>query len=399
LTNNSFQDLIASRAISIAKQLGHEHASARHAMVAIAETVLDVEIRYERGKLLRAELPPRGDSIKIPTLGKDAEKLVADCPDARAALVLLGDSEELQRGQYAVSDGTEDVSKPAEINAKPLESGALLAELDALIGLKSVKQQLRKVISVVEANRIRTEAGNKSVPQSLHLVFTGNPGTGKTTVARLVAQLYSSTGALKGNKFKEATRADLIAQYVGHTAQQTERVIKSVTPGVLFIDEAYSLTPSHHGDFAEECIATMVKSMEDHRNEFAVIAAGYKEEMSTFVNSNPGLRSRFQTFIHFDDYNTNELLEIYQRFALDTGIKLANGVSARVAEAINDAANQHGFGNARFVRALWEESYANMAVRAAEDGVTTREELEEIQPGDVPVGGGPTIGLKRKIGF
>jgi hypothetical protein len=143
----------------------------------------------------------------------------------------------------------------------------------------------------------------------------------------------------------------------------------------------------------------MVKSMEDHRNEFAVIAAGYKEEMSTFVNSNPGLRSRFQTFIHFDDYNTNELLEIYQRFALDTGIKLANGVSARVTEAINDAANKHGFGNARFVRALWEESYANMAVRAAEDGVTTREELEEIQPGDVPVGGSPTIGLKRKIGF
>ncbi|MEY4942929.1 MAG: hypothetical protein RL254_1110 [Planctomycetota bacterium] len=368
-------------------------------MVAIAETVLDAEVRYERGNLLRAELPPRGDSIKTPTLGKDAEKLVADCPDARAALVLLGDSKELQRGQFAVSDGTEDVRKPAEINAKALDSGALLAELDALVGLNTVKQQLRKVISVIEANRIRTEAGNKSVPQSLHLVFTGNPGTGKTTVARLVAQLYSSTGALRGNKFKEATRADLVAQYVGHTAQQTERVIKSVTPGVLFIDEAYSLTPSHHGDFAEECIATMVKNMEDHRNEFAVIAAGYKEEMSAFVNSNPGLRSRFQTYIHFEDYTTSELIEIYQRFALDTGIKLASGVSTRVAGAINEAVNQHGFGNARFVRALWEESYANMAVRAAEDGITTREELEEIQPGDVPVGGGPTIGLKRKIGF
>ena len=368
-------------------------------MVAIAETVLDAEARHERGNLLRAELPPRGDSIKTPTLGKDAERMVADCPDARAALNLLGDNKEIQRGHFAVSDGTEDVSKPAEVNAKPLDSGALLAELDSLVGLKSVKQQLRKVISVIEANRIRTEAGNKSVPQSLHLVFTGNPGTGKTTVARLVAQLYSSTGALRGDKFKEATRADLVAQYVGHTAQQTERVIKSVMPGVLFIDEAYSLTPSHHGDFAEECIATMVKKMEDHRNEFAVIAAGYKEEMSGFVNANPGLRSRFQTYIHFDDYTTDELLEIYTRFALDTGIKLASGVDARVAEAISKAANQPGFGNARYVRALWEESYANMAVRAAEDGMTTREELEEIQPGDVPVSDGPTIGLKRKIGF
>lgn len=400
MPKNALQELLASRAISVAKSLGHTAAEEGHVMVAIAETVLDPDVRYERGRELRAKLPPAGDSIKLPELAKSAEQLIKRCKDKVAAIAVLDPDKSVEPREFAVAKNSEE--EPASSVTEPQLKRApadLLRELDGLVGLSAVKQQLRKVISVVEANRVRIEAGDQAVPQSLHLVFTGNPGTGKTTVARLVAQLYGATGALKGTKFKEATRADLIAQYVGHTAQQTERVIRSVKPGVLFIDEAYSLTPSHHGDFAEECVATMVKSMEDYRSEFAIIAAGYKEEMKTFVNSNPGLRSRFQTFIHFDDYSASELLEIYRRFAQESNISLGDGVEEKATTAIESARGREGFGNARFVRSLWEESFANMAVRAAEDGVTTSEELRKIQPEDVPVDGSPTLGQTRRIGF
>jgi stage V sporulation protein K len=400
MPRNALQELLASRAISLAKSLGHGAAEEGHVRVVIAETVLDPDIRYERGLELRAVLPPAGNSIKLPELAQSAEQLIELCVDEDAAEAALGPANRPESGPFAVKDDRQTEQRHSvSVSDSTRTPSDLMKDLDALVGLTAVKQQLRKVISVVEANRVRTTAGDQAVPQSLHLVFTGNPGTGKTTVARLVAELYGATGALKGTKFKEATRADLIAQYVGHTAQQTERVIRSVKPGVLFIDEAYSLTPSHHGDFAEEFVATMVKSMEDYRSEFAVIAAGYKEEMKTFVNSNPGLRSRFQTFIHFEDYTASELLEIYRRFANESNILLGDGVEERAITAIELARGHEGFGNARFVRSLWEESFANMAVRAAEDGLTTREELRRIESADVPVDGSPTIGQTRRIGF
>lgn len=400
MPRNAFQDLLASRAISVAKSHGHTVAEEGHVKVAIAETALDPDVRYERGRELRAQLPPAGESFRLPELDQSAEQLLALCVDEEAAIAVLEPTQRPESEQFATTDDREATPRAsATISQSSRASSDLMKDLDALVGLTAVKQQLRKVVSVVEANRVRTEAGDQAVPQSLHLVFTGNPGTGKTTVARLVAELYGATGALKGTKFKEATRADLIAQYVGHTAQQTERVIRSVRPGVLFIDEAYSLTPSHQGDFAEECVATMVKSMEDHRSELAVIAAGYKEEMKTFVNSNPGLRSRFQTFIHFEDYSSSELLEIYRRFANASNILLADGVEEKVFRAIETARGREGFGNARFVRSLWEDSFANMAVRAASDGVTTHEELQKIEAEDVPVEGSPTIGQARRIGF
>jgi SpoVK/Ycf46/Vps4 family AAA+-type ATPase len=400
---NQLQGLITSRAISVAKGLSHAEVLRSHVLVAIAETVLDENLRYERSKPLRDALPARGSSIKLPTLGTDASELIAKCTDARAALEVLDGitPTDTDSGGFAAATEKSSETSQGELAAhEPNQSAAeLLAELDALVGLEGVKKQLRKVISVVEANRVRTDAGAKAVPQSLHLVFTGNPGTGKTTVARIVAKMYGATGALKGQKFREATRSDLVAPYVGQTSQQTDRVLQSVRPGVLFIDEAYSLKPSHHGDFAEEAVAAMVKGMEDYRAELAVIVAGYKDEMGEFVQSNPGLRSRFQTFIQFDDYGDDDLLEIYRRFANDAGIRLAPGVTERVTAAIKSASALPGFGNARFVRALWEESYANMAVRAAEDGETTSSELEEVLPVDVPGGVGSPLGLKKKIGF
>lgn len=404
MAHNSFQSLIADRTISVAKAHGHEHADAPHVLVVIAKTVLDPSERNQRSQALEQQLPPNGASIKRPVLTSAAEAMIERCKDARSALNELDGAPEISAGPFVITseeaqDSIDDPATGKSVADKKKSTSELIAELDSLVGLNEAKKQLRKVMSVVEANRIRSEAGAKPVPQSLHLVFTGNPGTGKTTVARILAQLYGASGALKGDKFREATRGDLIAGYVGHTATQTERVLKSVQPGVLFIDEAYSLKPSHFGDFAEECISTLVKSMEDNRSNLAIIAAGYKEEMSEFINSNPGLRSRFQTFIHFDDYAPDELVAIYQRFAEEASIRLAEGVEGEVREAIQRASNQTGFGNARFVRALWEESYANMAVRAAFDGVTTSAELEEIVSGDVPSGNNSAIGLKRKIGF
>ena len=400
---NQLQGLLASRAISVAKGLSHTEVLRGHVLVAIAETVLDEHLRYERSKPLREALPPRGTSIKVPTIADEAAALITQCSDARAALEILDGAAPsgASAGSFAAAtEGQPEAATPApDAEEKSHSAADLLAELDALVGLEGVKKQLRKVISVVEANRVRADAGAKAVPQSLHLVFTGNPGTGKTTVARIVAKMYGATGALKGQKFREATRSDLVAPYVGQTSLQTDRVLQSVRPGVLFIDEAYSLKPSHHGDFAEEAVAAMVKGMEDYRAELAIIVAGYKEEMGEFVQSNPGLRSRFQTFIQFDDYGHADLLEIYRRFAHDANIRLAVGVNERVTTAIRSAAEQPGFGNARFVRALWEESYANMAVRAASDGETTSSELEEILPVDVPEGVGSPLGLKRKIGF
>lgn len=400
---NQLQGILASRAISVAKGLSHPEVLRGHVLVAIAETVLDEHLRYERSKPLRQALPARGTAIKVPTISDEASALIAQCSDARAALEILdgvAPAEENAGSFAAATEGAPETAAPgAAIEEKPHSTADLLSELDALVGLEGVKKQLRKVISVVEANRVRADAGAKAVPQSLHLVFTGNPGTGKTTVARIVAKMYGATGALKGQKFREATRSDLVAPYVGQTSQQTDRVLQSVRPGVLFIDEAYSLKPSHHGDFAEEAVAAMVKGMEDYRAELAIIVAGYKDEMGEFVQSNPGLRSRFQTFIQFDDYAEADLLEIYRRFAEDANIRLAHGVNERVTAAITSAAGQPGFGNARFVRALWEESYANMAVRAASDGETISSELEEILPVDVPEGVGSPLGLKRRIGF
>ena len=275
----------------------------------------------------------------------------------------------------------------------------VLAELDALIGLNAVKAELRKVIAVVEANTTRTRAGHKALNPSLHLVFTGPPGTGKTTVARLVARLYSAAGALRGAGFTEVSRADLVAGFVGQTAIKTSEAIQRTRPGVLFIDEAYALTPRSEGDFGAEAIATLVKAMEDHRDELAVIVAGYDDVMADFVSCNPGLRSRFKTYIPFPDYTASELLQILDRFAAEWGIRLAPGTRDQAARVLEEAARRKAFGNARFVRSLFEQAYARMAARAAADRRMEVSELMEIIPTDVVLDEEALARERPRIGF
>jgi SpoVK/Ycf46/Vps4 family AAA+-type ATPase len=204
---------------------------------------------------------------------------------------------------------------------------------------------------------------------------------------------------LPGSNFVEASRADLVAGYVGQTALKTTALIDKARPGVLFIDEAYALAPRHDSDFGAEAIATVVKAMEDYRQELAVIIAGYRDEMGVLIESNPGLRSRFKTFIDFPNYSADELTRIFESFAAVNSIQLGEGVRERVREVIEKASEGKSFGNARFARSLFEEAYARMSARAAADGTVSLDEVTTFSVADVEWQDTVPRGSARRIGF
>lgn len=396
-------------AVSAAKSYGHASVEPRHVLFAIARRFRDHAELKEHAEGLRQALEPRGTAHKAPAVGDDAAALLASITneiEAIAAVVSArrggpdpaGAEASAKRpaGDRAVAAAATAATPPATPTPTPAE---ILTELESLIGLGPVKAQVRSVIAVVQANTQRKKAGLAAVNPSLHLVFTGPPGTGKTTVARLVARLYGATGALPGAGFTEASRADLVAGYVGQTAIKTSEVIARTRPGVLFIDEAYALSSRGGNDFGSEAIATLVKAMEDHRSELAVIVAGYSAEMADFVGSNPGLRSRFKTYIDFPDYSAAELLEIFERFAKESGIELAPGARERAESTFADAVLQPDFGNARFARSLFEQAYSRMAARAAADGVVEVSELMALQPEDIALDPGSLRREQRRMGF
>jgi SpoVK/Ycf46/Vps4 family AAA+-type ATPase len=188
-----------------------------------------------------------------------------------------------------------------------------LAELDELVGLRVVKDDVHRLTSLIRVQRLRAERGLPTVDSSHHLVFTGNPGTGKTTVARLLARIYRSLGVVSGGHLVETDRSYLVAGYVGQTAPRTRAVLEQALGGMLLIDEAYALARGGENDFGREAIDTLVKFMEDHRDDLAVVAAGYPAEMDQLIDTNPGLRSRFTRTLHFEDYTDDELVQIFER--------------------------------------------------------------------------------------
>ena len=285
------------------------------------------------------------------------------------------------------TDAAEDEAEPAEDELpppRPLEE--LLAELDALVGLDRVKTDVRQLINFLKVQRLREEQGLKSLPASRHLVFYGNPGTGKTTVARLVAQLYRTLGVLRRGHLVETDRAGLVAGYVGQTAMKVRDVTKKALGGVLFIDEAYTLSSGGSNDFGQEAVETLLKMMEDHRDDLVVIVAGYTGRMQEFLDSNPGLRSRFNKHIHFDDYGVEQLVKIFKTFCQKADFRATEGAEKELASifGVLCASRDETFGNARAARNLFEATLSKQANRLVALPRVDREILSTIETADIP---------------
>jgi SpoVK/Ycf46/Vps4 family AAA+-type ATPase len=261
-----------------------------------------------------------------------------------------------------------------------------IKRLNDLVGLERVKRQVQRLSDFLRVQRARSAQGSK-LPSGLshHLVFTGNPGTGKTAVARILADIYFSLGVTLSNRLVEVDRAGLVAGYIGQSALKTQAVIASALGGILFIDEAYALAQGDDGrDFGHEVIDTLLKAMEDHREELVVIVAGYTGPMTHFINSNPGLRSRFNHYIEFDDYPPADLLGIFEVFGRDAGYMLAPDTRTFLQDSLSA---QYAAGqttdNGRFVRNVFQRCLELQANRLAGAGVTAGAELNLLTTPDV----------------
>ncbi|MEZ7616708.1 AAA family ATPase [Streptococcus sp. 27098_8_73] len=264
----------------------------------------------------------------------------------------------------------------------------LLRDLNVLVGLESVKEQVQNLISYQRVQKIRREYGLYSEKSTMHIAFMGNPGTGKTTVARIVGRIYKQLGLLSKGHFVEVSRTDLIAGYQGQTALKVKEVIDRSLGGVLFIDEAYSITENDHSDsYGRECLTELTKALEDHRDDLVVIVAGYTEPMEKFFESNPGLRSRFNTFIQFPDYGIDELIKILEYECEKNAYVIEEEIKEKVLNYLTHELERKDeyFGNARLIRNIFDGMIMNHAKRVVNIENPSREDLTQILPDDFKI--------------
>lgn len=287
-------------------------------------------------------------------------------------------SQDSQSDTIRLTQNTPVIKQP-ELETDPFE------ELESLIGLEDVKKEVHSLANFVKVQRQREEQGLKGAKVSYHCVFSGNPGTGKTTVARILARIYKDLGVVSKGHLVETDRSGLIGEYVGQTAPKTNALIDSALGGILFIDEAYALLDKRGGGYGDEAIATLLKRMEDNRDDLVVIVAGYTNEMKQFVNANPGLRSRFTRYIDFADYSAEELRDIFllrakkYNYTLDAETKEV--LTACFAQAIEQ--KTRNFGNGRYARNLFEQACTNQANRLATQSKVTAEQLSQLTSDDI----------------
>ena len=293
--------------------------------------------------------------------GKDMEKNTPPTADAKPG--------------GSVPDKDEELPPPEKIED-------LLAELDSYIGLKVVKDEVHDLINMVQVYKLREQHDLPTTDMSLHMVFTGNPGTGKTMMARMMARIYRSLGILSKGQLVEVDRSGLVAGYVGQTALKTQKVIEKAMGGVLFIDEAYALNGRSENDFGQEAIDTILKAMEDHRDDLVVIVAGYTDLMDKFIHSNPGLESRFNRFLLFEDYTVDEMMGIF-KMRCGKGYVLAPDAEPLVRDYIAEESADGSFGNGRGVRNIFEHILVAQNNRLAKMDSVTRDDLMTLTADDV----------------
>ena len=388
---------VQAEAANVARFYSHDRVTDLH--VLLAWITVDDSLAYPNTEIVRANLRDNLKSLVkrgLAQLSKNPDLAITE--RAKEYLRVIEDNlgnvtfleELLKRSgigtvdvEFETGDEVEsDNPRPAELKPTLEES---MERLNALIGLVDVKKRINELVATQKVQQHLRQIGQPVVTSGLNLVFSGDPGTGKTTVARIIADIYSALGLLTRGHLVEVGPQDLVADFVGQTSSKTMDAIDRADGGVLFIDEAYSLVEPGSGGYGAEAIATLVKAMEDRRGRFAVVVAGYTEPMIRLLKSNAGLQSRFNNQIYFDSYTFGELAQIFEKMCADHQIKLNEPTFKLVRRHLDRNDTSGAGGNGRYIRKLFAKMFENMSVRALEDGVIEDHEVTEFQPSDVPI--------------